>query len=336
MPQDGSVSVVTVTYGDRWHLLLQVLKFAEANLNIAHVVVVDNGAHTPIKQLVEQAGLRKAIVVRNSRNAGSAAGFKLGLETVLSLAPAWIWLLDDDNLPDSAALNTILRSADALDEIARGRSAFLAFRPGHQADIAAGVDIRRCYPPHSSFCGFHIADMPFKVWRRWRRRRPSAGRTIPARVSLPYATYSGLFLHRTLLEMIGTPIAELVLYADDTEFSNRIVRAGGCIWLLTDALLNELERSWNGKAQVRTSFEGWLRHGADFQVFYGSRNRAYFDRHWWMRNRVIYGINRLAYLALLLLFALRYRRINRYALFHRAIALGEAGHLGVDDKYPLP
>jgi hypothetical protein len=136
--------------------------------------------------------------------------------------------------------------------------------------------------------------------------------------------------------MIGTPNAELVLYADDTEFSNRIVRSGGCIWLLTDASLNELEPSWNCKSNVRTSFEGWLRHGADFQVFYGSRNRAYFDHHWWMRNRLMYGINRLAYLALLLLFALRYRRIDRYALFHRAIVMGEAGHLGVCDKYPLP
>jgi GT2 family glycosyltransferase len=335
-PREGSVSVVTVTYGDRWHLAQQVLRFVDDNPKIDRIVVIDNGARRPIQPLVEQAGFRKAIVIRNPRNLGSAAGFKLGLETVRMHDPAWIWLLDDDNLPDAAALDTILRSTAELDETARARSAFLAFRPGHQADIAAGLNVRHCYPTHSSFCGFHIADVPYKIWRRLRPGHPGVAPKIPACVLLPYATYSGLFFHRELLELIGMPNEEFVLYADDTEFSHRIVQLGGSIRLLTGAPLRELEPSWNSKAQVRSSFEGWLRRGADFQVFYGSRNRAYFDRTCWLRNAMMYRLNRFTYLLLLRLFALRYRNVGRYELFHRAIILGEEGHLGFNDRYPLP
>jgi GT2 family glycosyltransferase len=335
-PRDGSVSIVTVTYGDRWHLLRQVLKFADTSAKVDRIVVVDNGARTPIQPLIERAGFRKATVVQSPRNLGSAGGFKLGLETVRTFDPAWIWLLDDDNLPDPDALDTILRSAAELDETARGKSAILAYRPGHQSDIAAGIDIRRCYPAHSSFCGFHFAEIPYKIWRRLPWGRPSAAPKIPARVSLPYAPYSGLFFHRALLEAIGTPNEKLVLYADDTEFSHRIVQSGGCIWLLTGAPMSELEPSWDSKAHVGSSFERWLRRGADFHVFYGSRNRAYFDRRFWSRNRAIYRINRVAYLFLLRLFAWRYGCVERYELFRRATTLGEQGHLGLNNIYGLP
>jgi GT2 family glycosyltransferase len=333
---DCTVSVVTVTYGDRWPLLMQVLKFIEASSKVDRAVVVDNGAHAPIAPLVERASFRKVIVVRNSRNLGSAAGFKHGLETVLGYGPEWIWLLDDDNLPEPSTLDTILRSATQLDRSDLGRCAFLAFRPQHQADIAAGMDVRRCFPAHSSFFGFHVGDVPYKLWRRIRRVRPGVSRAIPARISLPYAPYGGLFFHLHLLQAIGTPKEELILYADDTEFSYRIVRSGGCIWLLTGAPITELEPPWTCKRGARSSFEACLKGAIGFRMFYRSRNRAYFDRRCWSRNRCMYGINRAAYLLILRLLALRYRSTDQYALFNRAIRLGEAGHLGLVDEYPLP
>jgi GT2 family glycosyltransferase len=333
---DRTVSVVTVTYGDRWPLLRRVLEFIEASSKVDRAVVVDNGAHAPIAPLVERAGFQKVIVVRMPRNLGSAAGFKRGLETVRGYDPEWIWLLDDDNLPEPSTLDTILRSATQLDRRDLGRCAFLAFRPQQQADIAAGMDVHRCIPAHSSFCGFHVADIPYKLWRRIRRVRPTVPRAVPARISVPYAPYGGLFFHLHLLQTIGTPKEELILYADDTEFSYRIVRAGGCIWLLTGAPITELESPWITKRGARSSFEACLKGAAGFRLFYRARNRAYFDRRCWSHNRFMYLVNRAAYLLILRLLAWRYRRTDRYALIRRAIRLGEAGHLGLVDEYPLP
>ncbi|MGB6354060.1 MAG: glycosyltransferase [Steroidobacteraceae bacterium] len=333
---DFSVSVVTVTYGDRWALLSRVLAHLESHPKIGRVVVIDNGARVPVAPLVQRALFQKAIVVRNPRNLGSAAGFKLGIETVLTYDPMWIWLLDDDNLPDPTTLDSMHRSAAGLDPAERGLTAFTAFRPEHHVAVAAGEDVRRCFPPHSSFCGFHVADIPHKVWRRMRRPRGAARREIPARVSLPYAPYGGLFFHRDLLKNIGTPNQELVLYADDTEFTSRIVQSGGRLWLLTGAPILELEPSWSTKERARTSFEAWLTGSSDFRVFYRARNRAYFDSRVWSRNKAIYRLNRLVYLLTLGLFALRHRRLERYGLFRRAIARGEEGCLGLEDEFPLP
>ena len=335
-PGDPTVSVVTVTYGDRWRLLMQVLQFIEASSKINLAVVVDNGAHAPIAPLVERAGFHKAIVVRNPRNLGSAAGFKRGLETVRGYDPEWIWLLDDDNLPDPSTLDTIFRSATQLDRGDLGRCAFLAFRPEQQADLAVGMDVRRCFPAHSSFFGFHVADVPYKLWRHIGRVRPGVSRAIPARIPLPYAPYGGLFFHLHLLQTIGTPKEELILYADDTEFSYRIVRSGGRICLLTGATIRELEPPWTSKRGARSSFEACLKGDIGFRMFYRTRNRAYFDRRCWSRNRFMYGVNRAAYLLILRVLALRYRSPDQYEMFNRAIRLGEQGRLGLVDEYPLP
>jgi GT2 family glycosyltransferase len=228
----------------------------------------------------------------------------------------------------------LLRASHTLDPDARALDALAAFRPALQADVAAGVALRHCFPPHSSFCGFHIADIPFKIWRRVGWRPPPADRP-PDTIAVPYAPFGGLFLHSTLLERIGAPDEALVLYADDTEFSHRIVRSGGHIWLLTAAEEQELESSWSSKTAVRSSFERWLQRGSDLQVFYGARNRAHFERHTWIRSKPLYFINRWTYLSLLRLIAGRCHRFERYALFRRAIELGERGRLGPSEDFPL-
>jgi hypothetical protein len=51
---------------------------------------------------------------------------------------------------------------------------------------------------------------------------------------------------------------------------------------------------------------------------------------------MIYRLNRLTYLLILRVFALRHRRIDRYDLFRRATILGETGRLGLEDEYPHP
>jgi hypothetical protein len=105
---------------------------------------------------------------------------------------------------------------------------------------------------------------------------------------------------------------------------------------MTDARLVELEPSWNAKRKVHTSFELWLKGGSDARVFYSSRNQAYFDSRLWVRNRLLYRVNRGIYLTALRLFAWRYACDARYDVVRRAISLGEGGCLGFDQHWPLP
>ena len=54
---------------------------------------------------------------------------------------------------------------------------------------------------------------------------------------------------------------------------------GGRLRLVTDALIDELELSWNIKAHTRNIYEAFLLGDSDFRAYYTARNQAWFDTH---------------------------------------------------------
>ncbi len=331
----SNVTAVTVTYGRRWHLLSRLLETLESCDCIADIVVVDNGSHEPIEGMVRKAGFLKVGVIKQGRNTGSALGFRVGLEAAATRGAEYIWLLDDDNLPQREALEALISAHVKLSATqSEEEFALLSFRPDHQADIAAGVPLARCYPRPGSFFGFHLADVPYKIWRRMPSGRPRRTAALPETVSVPHAPYSGFFFHRRVMERIGLPNADFVLYADDTEFTARLTRSGGTIYLVPASRLDDLEQSWNIKARFGSSFEGWLKGDSDLRAFYGSRNQAYLQTHQSQQSG-LYLVNRLVYVSLLALNAVRWRRLKRFRLLVTAIRRGEAGQLGVHSEHPL-
>lgn len=327
--------VVTVTYGDRRALLLQVLDALPAQ-GVDRVVVVDNGARWPVKDDLIAVYGDFVDVVEMGANTGSAKGFATGIQRALDLGAEHIWLLDDDNRPHSDTLAR-LREAYAAASVStpRDRLAVLAFRPEHQADVAMGVATHRINPPVNSFRGFHVRDIPYKIWRRTPWGRPQVRGALPATVRLDVAPYSGLLFHRDLIDAIGLPNADFVLYEDDTDFTYRIAQKGGDTLLVTSARLDDLESSWNVKTRFSNGFAGMLKGEGDFRAFYGMRNRAYFDAACLMHSSFVFGVNRAVYMGVLYVFANVLNEKTRFRLLRQAIDDGLCGRLGVNERHPL-
>jgi GT2 family glycosyltransferase len=326
---------VTVTYGNRAHFLRQMLD-ALRSKQVSRVVVVNNGAAWPVKAELTAAYSDFVDVVDMGVNTGSAKGFATGIQRALDLGAEYIWLLDDDNRPHSNTLQILHKAySDALKCTPGDRLAVVAFRPDHQADVAMGVATHRINPLVNSFRGFHYRDIPYKIWRRTPWGRPKVRGALPATVRLDTAPYSGLLFHRDLIEAIGLPDENFVLYADDTEFTYRIARSGGSTLLVTSALLDDLESSWNVKKRFSNSLVGMLKGDGDLRAFYCMRNGVYFDSVYLKRSSVVFGVNRIIYMSLLFLFAMASNKRERFGLLRRAVADGLSGRLGVNERYPL-
>lgn len=334
-PVASAVTVVTVTYGERRDLLCQVLDALPAQ-GVSKVVVVDNGARWPVKAELTAAYGDLVDVVEMGRNTGSAGGFAAGMQRALDLGAEYLWLLDDDNRPEPGCLPALLHAYAGLRaQCPADRLAVLAFRREHQADVAAGVPLRYVNPRRNSFRGFHVLDVPYKIWRRTPWGRPRVRGGLPAQVVLHVAPYSGLLFHCTVVERFGLPRADFVLYADDTEFSFRITQAGGQIVLVTAAQLRDVESSWHVRGVHNNSFGILLHQGSDFRVYYGTRNSAYFETRAQMTNSWVYALNRGIYLAILTIQAHLQGKQARLALVRQAIADGTAGRLGMHSDYTL-
>lgn len=144
-----------------------------------------------------------------------------------------------------------------------------------------------------------------------------------------------MYFHRSVLERHGLPDETFLLYADDTDFSFRLTRAGGAIILVAAAQLRDLEDSWNGKARFSDTFDALLLGEGDARAFYSTRNNACFEHRHYRAHPLIRWTNRAIYLSALRWRASMLGRQARFDLLMSAIRDGEAGQLGQHPQFPI-
>lgn len=324
--------LVTVTYGDRIKYLAQLLDRALGEEGVSQSVVVSNAAISDLSQLKAKWG-RRVVIVDLPSNTGSAQGYAIGIRTALALGAEYIWLMDDDNAPAKGTVRILCQELAHLSaEIGIERAAVLGFR---KSRTKAPNSPQRNYPPSSSFCGFHVMQIPQKLLRRFSRPRGEFGVSNTA-IDVPYSPYGGFLAHRKTFKRLGVPKSDLVLYADDWEYTMRLTRRGGKIRLVPHAGIEDLEPSWNQKQKPKNIFVQSLLLGSDFQIYYTFRNHVWLNRHVQCASQILYRVNKFVFLLLLSAFAVPLRKSRRLNLIRCAICDGERGNLGINPNYPLP
>ena len=324
--------VVTVTYGERFHLLEQVVRVLRS-MGICKVIVVDNASGTMSRQKLEQLSTASdgwLNVVSLRENKGSAGGFRAGLERANQFKDCeFIWLLDDDNCPARGAFTALESAWRFLG--CNPENALLCFRSDRTEYVHActqGVPVKYIC---NSFLGFHTKDLVRKVGKVLSlRSTPSHIYPIPL-VPVEYAPYGGFFVHRSWIDRIGLPNEQFYLYGDDHEFTSRITKLGGRIYLCHDAQVSDLEVTWSHKHMQ--AFESPVND--ERRIYYTLRNRVWFEKSR-VTSTLVYTFNALTYLIYLLLLNLVRNRspkavLRRYKIMARAVNDGWFGNLGEID-----
>ncbi|MEZ0348758.1 MAG: glycosyltransferase [Thermus sp.] len=325
-PKTADIWGVIVTYGNRFPL---VERAAQSTLKagVGKVVVVDNGS--PPENATQLAAFCQrethCHLVRLEENLGSAGGYARGIEEAYRNGAEFIWLLDDDNCPEPDALEQILRAY-----------AYLGNDPAHLilALRESQVGMVKAYQygnvpviQPGSFLGFDLLTKVRKAFRRLFGHRSAPPQSFPL-LRIQAAPYGGLFLHRSWVERVGLPNPEFVVYEDDTEYTLRILQAGGRIYLAGCARVSDLESQWHR----RGAFSWASPDSREDLVYYRARNLVSLERS--IANPSLrYWTNAFLYLGWLSLVALYTHRNparawRRLRLFLRAVQDGWKGHLG--------
>ena len=274
-----NICVVTVTYGNRFHILEKVLN-SLIQEDIKEIIVVDNGSSQESQQALNSFRSKCTIpiqVILMGKNTGSAKGFKTGLEMALQTSYEYIWVLDDDNLPLSDTLSILKKYWNQLVSPENYSSIALL---SNRIDRQNFLKVLRTQRPddilqkNNNFMGFHWGEMWEKIYERIMKRNPHENikmEDMPVYTKVSAAPYGGLFLHRKLLEQYGLPPEEYVLYMDDFAFTLPITRNGGTLYLIKDSILEDVERSL-----YLPKSKKWLHH----TLFESKETVAYYS----MRN----------------------------------------------------
>jgi GT2 family glycosyltransferase len=322
------VCAITVTYGNRWHLLRQVLEGLFGCPNVCEIIVVDNCADDPIAELVEQAGWSdKVRVVRSEQNTGSAGGFSIGLSLGAKSAATLLWLLDDDNMPLPGTLDRLLAAYMMMGE--DPNVLLQCYRGDRYQYVVAATEGGRVGLIPNSFQGLHVRNIPGKILNRILPRPKTARLRFPC-VEIECAPYGGLLLSRHWIEQIGLPNSDFFVYLDDYEFTYRITGAGGKIYLCASCELKDVDQSWSVKEPgVRSLLSP---ESPAFRVYYSVRNQTFLERNL-STSTTMYLANMIVVLCGLFVWSLAAGHsvrtfITRARLIKRAIREGWRGELG--------
>lgn len=329
MEQGGNVIVVTVTYGNRINLLDEVISVLRSDNYINEIIVINNGSSTDLKKYFETNS--KVRVVDLLNNTGSANGFNVGIEMARANSNCeYIWLLDDDNKPENNALELLISYYnDFKEKYKKNEFSLLSLREDRKEYILASKfrDSSKYFPSNNSFLGIHFKDLIKKVINRIHKKNVFVEKEHLNIVDVPLAPYGGFFFHKDLVDEIGLPNKEFYLYSDDYEFSYRVTKRRGKIFLVPESKISDIDKTWFNKDN-----SGFLlslfKSKSDFRIFYSIRNRVYFEKKDLVNNKFIYILNKIFFLLIISILAIIYKNSTRRDLIIKAIKLGEEGKLG--------
>ena len=323
-----NVCVVTVTYGNRWAFLKQVIAQTLSFTQVAQIVVVNNASNYNVAENVQEFNSEKIIVLNNQENLGSAGGYNQGINYAYKNSTAdFIWLLDDDNVPETNALDNLLNCWDEI-EGANPKKALFCLREDriNHIKIAQGENPYRYYLVPDNFMGFHIFNI-FKNQYYQLRDKFGSKKQFKKYVQVPYVPYGGLLLHQSIIPDIGLPNEAFYLYVDDSEYSYRITQNKGAIWLVPSCKIMDVDQSQGLNYQPKL-FHSRLLDQWNFRTYYAVRNRIYFYSRVAVKNKLLFGINKFLYLMYLKTVSLLSSKPKQYRQFLAAVNDGLEGKLG--------
>lgn len=335
-----TVCCVIVTYGERFNFLVRVVKEVISQ-EIDKIVIIDNGSgNESCASIKDLAAKISSLIIahRFPLNEGSATGFKTGLQLAARTDCDFIWLLDDDNLPEKGALQALKNFwAARINPSTEKLLALSSMRKDRQVFVNA---VRERRPdalvwPKNSFLGFHVNLVFFKILERIRSSQPGHDIGNPPAMKLDASFYGGLFFHKEILKSLALPDENMVLYADDFCFTYPITLKKGEIWLVPDSVVADIDVPFYLPKKKGFLYHSSLDGKNSTQVYYATRNSLYCTKKFFLTNRFVYSINKMVFLFLITFLGLIRGKTKRLKLIFEAISDGEKGKLGKSRKYVL-
>jgi GT2 family glycosyltransferase len=196
------IIAVIVTY-NRLELLKKCVNAVkEQTRKPDSIIVINNGSTDGTGEwLAEQS-----VFTYTQKNEGGAGGFSSGINQAYSYGANWIWLMDDDTIPQVSALEELLLALNKLDP-QHNKVGFLSssvlWTDGNIHEM------NRTYP---------LKD-----------KKKLANLSLTSKAALPliqFGTFVSMLLSSKAVEKVGLPIKEFFIWSDDVEYSKRIIDSG--------------------------------------------------------------------------------------------------------------
>jgi GT2 family glycosyltransferase len=266
----ADIAAVIVTYNRLEYLKKVVLGVLQQNIKISEIIIVNNGSTDETSEwLAEQHG----ITVIEQDNVGGAGGFYTGMKYAYEKGYEWIWIMDDDVLPEKDCLQNLL---DGFDENTIRNTLRFSLSGSPYVNDTISYNFNN---PFKSMWKEIVSDSYFNN----------------DHYECDGPTFEGALFNRKVINKIGFPRKELFIFADDTEYFVRAKRAGFRIIVRTKAKMTRLIDPTETAASFTWKHYYMIRNTMVLDMIYGNlpvrllRPLAYLAK-WLIRSKKVEDI----------------------------------------------
>lgn len=202
-------SVIIVTFNRKQLLVDCIIRLLDQTRLPDQILIIDNASTDGTESHLKAQGLLALPLIKYHHlpeNVGGAGGFAEGIKLAMQDGAGWMWMMDDDAMPEKDALEKLLLLP--LDE----NTVY--------GTVAMGEDGEHlCWPVESNNGQklLSLADLN------------------EVRTAVTFHPFLGFLINRKLVEKAGLPDAGFFLSGDDVDYCLRITSLGGKVYLCRDS-----------------------------------------------------------------------------------------------------
>ena len=193
----NKIVAVVVTYNRKDYLLLCIESLLGQDYNAFDILIIDNhstdGTYGSISKYTDEG---RVTYIDTGSNLGGAGGFAYGVREAFRRGYDYLWLMDDDSIPQKKALKELLLAGKSIN----GRFGFLASRVIWKDNSPCKMNIQRK-----------------TITNNLTEYKDNIERVV-------ISSFVSLFLPARVVKRIGIPIKEFFIWTDDWEYTRRISR----------------------------------------------------------------------------------------------------------------
>jgi rhamnopyranosyl-N-acetylglucosaminyl-diphospho-decaprenol beta-1,3/1,4-galactofuranosyltransferase len=223
------VYAIVVTH-NRKELLRECLAALRAQTRAPEgVLVVDNASTDGTEEMV-RAEVSDVELLRLDTNEGSAGGFHEGMKRAHADGAEWMWLMDDDTIPEPDALAELLGALPRLaPEVPSMLVSKTLWRDGR----------------------VHPMNTPWPHRKSPARMIEGASRGL---MPLRSATWVSLLVHRGAVDRHGLPLKHFFIWSDDIDYTGRVLFREPGYLVPTSVVVHKTESPYTAMAAAPDRF----------------------------------------------------------------------------------
>ncbi len=205
------VHAVVVTY-NRTGLLMECMDAILAqSYPVEKLIIIDNHSTDGTGDTLTEKGYRANPVVDYhylDENTGGAGGFHEGMKIAREYQPDWVWIMDDDTIPEKTCLEELIKASETVE----GDVSFFASAIRGMQGEAMNVP--------------KIARKQFSTYTDWYQYLEQGMAQVVK------ATFVSLMFNIKAINKCGLPWAPFFIWGDDSEYTQRVIRDFGPAYMV--------------------------------------------------------------------------------------------------------